>query len=397
MDLGKYKQKVSLTTPYESTPEAKGKTKDEVEKDIGVIKDISYGVVKSESDHNLGEFYFRELSSDEQEVVQDRLDNARTKLLEMGFTEKEIFLPSLAEMRYRLCNRGSDPTLQSRGGHVSNKGERIVVDVFDDTDLKDPQVAQVEYHEYSHFLRRVTLRSKVDINNNLAYTTEQISRGFGRTIYIRRRLNTDDQEYYEDKNKYKTVLRRGGYKPADIETEITTGVYEEGLSDLFMLYCMDTPIQRESPYTTHAPFILSFIQRIAELEGKTEKEVFFELFKAETLKDYSYQGHLVSLFDKLQGEDWAEASSLGTTIMRMLNNIVVRTALNGKVAGERSTIHIDREQYEILEQIAEFGGFKDRLHHNMEMMNSTAPDGGIGIDGIKGRLIAQRERRIDFK
>ena len=300
------------------------------EKKSGVLQQINKGVAeereKIETQHVFG-YSLRELSTTEQEDLNQMIATTGQKLEALGLENVQAILPQLEQMiivdvdsqnRYQKGNESVD-------GGLSLYGEYIRINLPKEMKITDPQVKRAIFHELSHFVSTQVI--KIDSQENQGFRPGAL--GFNRSVI--------------DKETGRENMR---------------GIWEESTAELFALFCLDQDIEATTVYRIQFPFMLSFVEKLADLKGDLSTfEAFKLIYKGKTTRDFNVQRELVEAF--------------GSEVVRKINNIIADPGI--------------RDENEIIE-IASLGGFQDRYKELQEKIDTGSVSIAEIIPEIQGRI-----------
>lgn len=261
-------------------------------------------------------------------LIQTLNSKARDKLQEMGFSEPEELLPTRDELSFSYGLEDEPPFCR-----VGNLGEFLAVTIPKGTPVDSQITKQLYLHEISHFVTRRVIKATKQEGKKKA-DLKTYSAGFTRFSMSEKPL--DMKNIFE------------GRRPK--------GIFEEGLSDLFALYCLDENVSIETPYNLQVPFMIAVLNKYARARNISPLVAFQRAFRAKAERDFTFQRELVNVF--------------GIQTIRDLNNVEIEFS------------HIANP--EDLMKVAQEGGFFEDYINLRDALNDGKP---IRLGGVKGGII----------
>lgn len=265
-----------------------------------------------------------------QRYLYELQTKAKERLEDLGFTHANQLVPNVDQLSFSYALKDDTPFVR-----VGNLGEFIQIQLPLGTPFVSPTTAHFFYHELSHFITKRVL--KVDNIEEVGRKKRKVklyAAGFTR-------FPIHDKPLLSLKDLFE------GRRPK--------GIFEDGLSDLFALYCMDQEITIESNYNVQLPFMMALLKRYAKLRNISSLDAFKRVFKAKATRDFTFQKELVELF--------------GTTAVKDLNNLEIQFS------------HI-RDHTEV-ERVAREFGIIDEYNELRQSMNSGQE---LTFEGMTGRI-----------
>ncbi len=257
-----------------------------------------------------------ELTNVEKEELQKQLEIAGDKLEKLGLSRE--LLPEADNVYFYYYIKGEDP--EDIGGEATIETRCVHIFLSKYYKVTDFESKRVLFHEITHAITKRNIKWVASRDDYTPADTETVSFGFTRAA----------------KGKYR----------------YEKGLFEEGVSDIFSAFCLESDI--ESPYDVQTPFTIAFLKDLGEREGISEKEAFAQLFKAKVEQDYTFFKTLVDIY--------------GTEFVRSMNNakLILASASESE-----------------LTELSKLGNFYDKYSDLQKAFDSGKP---IALDGLTGSI-----------
>ncbi len=142
-------------------------------------------------------------------------------------------------------------------------------------------------------------------------------------------------------------------------------IYEESNAEFFSLFCADDNIVHRTPYGEQLSFTIALLKRFSQVKGIESVDAFKKLFKANAIRDFSFQRELVEVF--------------GTETVKAFNNFSwweqSMSSFNSNTSESGMTP----------ERLAELGGFNEEF---TALRAATKRGEEISLPGLKGTFKA---------
>lgn len=258
-------------------------------------------------------FTERALSTEDQNFVNLMLVKVELAMDRIGLADISQRMPLTEQIVFRECPEG-------KGGTTDQFGQYIWIHLQPGKPITNWEVVNIFYHEVGHFITDQVVGSANGYQEHYgSIKLRSFSDGFDLT-------------------------KKAGFK--------RRGVFGEGLATLFGRDCKNDPKVTRTPYTEHLPFLIAFLESLAQKDSIEPVAAYRELFRANATRDFAFQKKVVDYF--------------GIQTAKGINRIAMVDD------------HLDRR---VLENVAQSGGFQERY----TFLQKKIDNGGIIIlPGLNG-------------